>query len=378
MTKRISVCHIASGDRWAGAEAQVATLLRALRRREDLCLSTILLNEGHLAEEARSAGIELKVIPEGQKGFLQIFLEADRYLRGRGIQILHSHRYKENLLAALLAWRRNIPYVVRSQHGLPEPFGGLKQMKHAIFQVADQMVARYSTDTVICVSAELRSRLARYLDPGKTVVIHNGVDVEQVRSTLTSNDAKKRLGIPGDTRVVGTVGRLDPIKRLDIFLAAAHAMSKQVPNVRFVILGEGSEEHRLREQARALRLQNSVFFLGQRQDVYDVVRAFDLFVLCSDHEGLPMALLEALALAVPVVACRTGGISEVIEDGVNGVLLATGDPSALAEACLHLLADRCRRAGLAAAGMRRVAEAFSAREAAAQVARVYVSLCSVP
>lgn len=372
---KISVCHLASGDRWAGAEVQLATLLRAFALRGEFHLSAIFLNDGQLAEEARQCGVKVKIITESQKGFIGILLEATEYLRGRGIHILHSHGYKQNVLAALLRWRCPIPFLVRSQHGLPEPFGRWKHRKQWLVRHVDRAVARYATDRVISVSSELRDYLAHYLDPSKITLIHNGIDVERVRSSLSSQAAKERLGISTNCRVIGTAGRLEPIKRLDLFLQAAGRIAERVSDSRFVIVGEGSEAARLHEMARRNGLHNKVFFLGHRGDIFDVLRAIDIFVLSSDHEGLPMVLLEALCLGVPVVARTVGGIAEVIEDGVSGILVDSADPGALANACLSVLGDDAQQERLALEGVRRVARKFTAARTAEAVANLYYSLC---
>jgi glycosyltransferase involved in cell wall biosynthesis len=337
----------------------------------------ILLNEGRLAQEMRACGIEVKVIPESTTGILATLWEATRYLRGRRIHILHSHRYKENVLAALLAWTCRVPFVVRTQHGLPEPFGGARGWKQKLVQRLDRFVARFATDRVISVSSELRGHLSRYVDPRKVVVINNGLDTERVSSSLSSSEAKQRLGIPAFCRTLGYAGRFEPVKRLDLFLAAAKLIAARVPDARFILAGEGSEEARLREIARANALERSVLFLGHRNDIYDVLRAMEVFVLCSDHEGLPMVLLEALHLGVPVVGRRGGGLPEVIEDGVNGILLSSNEPAELTEACLRLLEDKGLRARLAAAGIASVAERFTAARNAAEVVELYRSLCGI-
>jgi glycosyltransferase involved in cell wall biosynthesis len=374
---KLEVCHVASGDRWAGAEVQLAMLLKALMRRKDLRISAIFLNQGRLAEEARECGVEVCVIPENEHKFFQILSEATQFLQGKNVKILHSHRYKENLLATLLAHRCRVPFRVCSRHGAPEPFAGWRRYKHGLIQTLDRLVARYSTDCVISVSTELRSQLTRYLPADKVVTIYNGIDLERVFSPFSVSEAKQRLGIPVECWVLGTVGRLDPVKRLDIFLAAAQQIVASQPNARFVIAGEGQEEQRLRELARSLRLQDHVLFLGYRADIYDVLRAMDIFVLCSDHEGLPMALLETLYLGVPVVARPVGGVTEVIQDGVNGVLVDSAEPSALAKECLHVLADEERRKRLAQAGTRVIAEKFAVEQTAAEVAQLYRSLSDV-
>lgn len=372
---KVRVCHIVSGDLWAGAEVQAASLLRALASRPDLSLTVILLNQGRLAEEVRACGLELKVIPENAKSFIQIFREAARFLRSRNIRILHSHRYKENLLAVLLARTCHIPHIVRTQHGMPEPFRGIRHWKQKLTLGLDRLLARWVTDRVISVSSELREHLERYMDPRKVVVIRNGLDTERVSSDLSLAEAKQRLGIPAACRTLGYAGRLEPIKRLDLFLAAAKLIAGRLPDTRLILAGEGSEAGRLREIARAHGLEDLVVFLGHRDDIYDVLRAMEIFVLCSDHEGLPMVLLEALHLGVPVVARRVGGLPEVIQDGVHGVLVLSDEPAEIAQACLRLLEDEGLRARLAAAGIASVAERFTAARNAAEVVELYRSLC---
>lgn len=372
---RLSVCHVASGDRWAGAEVQIATLLKFLAREERLQLSAILLNRGRLAEAIESYGIPVTVIPEEEHNFFGIARRASGFLRERKVQILHSHRYKENLLAVLLARRCHVPHIVRTQHGLPEPLRGLRAFKQGFIQTLDRFLARHATDRVISVSSEMTRHLTRRLNPPKVVTIPNGIDLEGVHSALTQEEAKERLGIEPSCPVVGTVGRLEPVKRLDIFLRAAAALAAQCPDARFVIAGEGREEARLKALAGELGIESQVLFLGHRDDIYDVLRAFDILVLSSDREGLPMVLLEALCLGVVVVARGVGGIPEVIQNGVNGILVDSSDPRSLAEACVQVFADRARSQCLAEAGIKSVTDGYGAARAADQLTRLYFSLC---
>ena len=122
--RKIEVCHIASGDRWAGAESQLAGLLTALQSINDLVVSAIFLNEGRLAAEARRAGVEVRVFPEAEWSFFRICSEASQFVRSKGIQVLHSHRYKENLIAALVGFPGHVPVHIISSHGASEPFTG--------------------------------------------------------------------------------------------------------------------------------------------------------------------------------------------------------------------------------------------------------------
>ncbi len=372
---RMTVCHLASGDLWAGAEVQVATLLRSLARSGDFQLLAIFLNEGRLAEEARKCGVQVLVIPESRHSFFGLLHRATDFLRRYDVQVLHSHRYKENLLAALLASRIRIPVVVRTQHGAREPMQGWRWFRQATVHWLDRMVARYGTDRVIAVSEDLRRQLARQFGDERVVLIRNGVDAAQVFSALTPQQARQRLGLPADCRVVGTAGRLEPVKRLDLLLEAARRMVAQDARMRFLIAGGGSQARPLRERAHQLGLSEHVLFTGHRADIHDVLRAMDVFVLCSEHEGLPMVLLEAMALGVPVVARSVGGIGEVVEDGVSGICVPTNQPDELAAGCLQVLQDSALRERLRAAATARVRAHFSADNTAQEVATLYRSLC---
>jgi glycosyltransferase involved in cell wall biosynthesis len=371
---RIHVCHIASGDLWAGAEVQIATLLKYLARDDGIVLSAILLNPGRLADTLSCLNVECVVFPEGQMGFLEILRHATRFLQGKGVRVLHSHRYKENLLATLLARRLDNPIVIRTRHGLVEPQKGLKDLKQRVIQSVDRLTARWATDCIIGVSAELARHLSRHFGREKVAIIPNGVDIEQVRSTLSVAEARVRLGFPADCQLVGAAGRLEPVKRLDIFLEAGQKISRQNPSARFIIAGTGREAIRLQALAGELGLEDRVQFLGHRDDIFDVLRALDILVLSSDHEGLPMVLLEALAMGLTVVARRVGGISEVVTDDVSGILVPSDSAADLASACLHALADEALRRRLGEAGRSSVLRNFSAEQTASEVAGLYRSL----
>ena len=370
----LAVCHIDSGDLWAGSEVNTTALLRALAGNPGLRLSVILMNEGEMSRRLRGYGIEVKVIPESRHGFAGIFREAARYLRSHPAQILHSHRYKENLLAALLARRCGVPHLVCTRHGAPEPFRGWRGMKHGAIGYVDRMVMRWAAERVVSLSEEMRNQLVRQIPADRVVTIPTGIDTEEVRSELTQSEAKRRLGIPQAAKVVGYAGRLVPIKRLDIFLHAAKRMAPTGSDVRFVIAGAGPEEEHLLALARELHVEDKVLFLGHRARVYDVMRAFDLFLLCSDHEGLPRSVLEAMFLGVPVVARKVGGVPEAIEDGITGLLVDSADPDEMAASCKILFSDTNLLGRMGSAGIRAIRDGFCVDASARQMATLYREL----
>jgi glycosyltransferase involved in cell wall biosynthesis len=370
----LSVCHVVSGDCWAGAEVQVATLVRALGRRSDLRVSAIVLNEGRLADELRQAGAAVKVIAETRSSFLRIFSEAVPFVRQHGVQILHSHRYKENLLAQLLALRCGVPVKVQTKHGMPEPFRGWKFLRQEFNQRLERWTGRVFADAVIAVSEGMAPELGLSYGSHKVVTIRNGIDTAHVASRYTREEAKAHLGCT-PAPVIGIAGRLEPVKRVDIFLKMARIVKDQLPDAQFVVAGDGSLRRSLISYARESGLEANVHFLGHREDIHDVLRALDVLVMCSDHEGLPMVLLEALWLETPVVGREVGGIREVLANGRNGLCVAKADPEALAASCLRLLRDPRLGVTLCSSGARTVMDEFSVERNADAVVRLYHELC---
>jgi glycosyltransferase involved in cell wall biosynthesis len=333
-----SICHVLSGDCWAGAEVQAATLVSALCRNGNLQLSAIVLNEGRLASELRQAGAIVKVIPESQNSFPQILHKAVPFVRQQHVQVLHSHRYKENLLSHFLALCCRVPVIVRTKHGMPEPFKGWSSLRQSFYQQFDRWTGRFAADAIIGVSAAMEQQLRLEYGSRKVVTIRNGLDTANVVSRFSREEAKAHIGCTL-APVIGMVGRLEPVKRVDLFLAMAGIVANVIPDVQFVVAGDGALRQSLLSCTRQPGLQDNVRFLGHREDIHDVLRALDVLVMCSDHEGLPMVLLEALWLGVPVVARAVGGIREIVENGRNGFTVSSSLPEDFAAACLRLLAD---------------------------------------
>ena len=374
-SQKVSVCHIASGDGWGGAEVQVATLLSSLAARNDVSACAIVLNGGRLASELRQTGIDVKVIPENEKPFPRIVAESAEFLRGRGVQVIHSHRYKENLLALLLALRYPVR-LVRTQHGQPEPYTGFSGVKQRFVYAVDRQLARHAADRVISVSSDLTRYLQSHVSSSKIAVIRNGIALQKVQSKFSQAEAKQRLFIRPDAPVIGIATRLTAIKRLDLFVAAATCITRAEPQARFVISGGGMEEDHLRQFIESAGLQHEILLLGHREDVYDVMRAMDIMMLTSDHEGLPMVLLEAMALGIPVLSRQVGGIPEVIQDGVTGVLVNSDSAQDLAAACSSLLLDTERRKQIVANARAKVELSYSAEKNAADITQIYHCLVS--
>ena len=370
----ISVCHVAVGDLWAGAEVQLKVLLSKLVCRAEMNLSVILFNEGRLEKEIGSLGIPVKVFPENQWGSGKIFLELVREFKKSNIRIIHTHKYKDTILAAPAAKLCGIPHVVRTVHGLREPFEGLQAFKMSLYEAIERTVHRYCVDSIIGVSSQIEARCKAEGEVSRVVCIRNGIDLEGKAVQINRWRMRKDLCVDSETCLIGTLGRLTPVKGIPYLLHAAKILLREGANVKVLIVGEGSIRQDLLMQTHDLGISGNVVFLGHREDTDELLQALDIFVLPSLSEGIPMALLEAMAESRPIVASRVGGIPEIIEDGVEGFLVESMDVNNLAERCRRLLEspDVARKMG--EQGRNRVEREFSATAMADRVISVYKEL----
>jgi len=241
-----------------------------------------------------------------------------------------------------------------------------------------ERLAGYLTTAMIAVSDDERDVLVRsqVFDAKQIRVIHNGVDIACIdqKSSLTRAEAKLRLNIHPDQRVVGVVGRLVPQKAPLVFVQAAKRVAAQAPNALFVWVGSGPLQARVESQARKegvpLRL------LGHREDVWEVMRAFDVFVLPSQYEGLPFALLEAMALSLPVVVTNVVGIRDVVKDQASGLIVPANAPAAMASAVLSLFRDPQRAGALAATARQKVITEFAVEQMLDRHQALYEEVCA--
>jgi len=212
------------------------------------------------------------------------------------------------------------------------------------------------------------------LSPDRSGVIRNGIEFPSLDGTFEREAKKRQLGLPVEAPLIGTVGRLHPQKGQRYLLEALPPVLRRIPDLHVLLVGDGPTRGELEALTRRLGLHGRVHFLGFRQDVPELVALLDVFVLPSVWEGLPLSLLEALALARPVVATATDGILEVIEDGDCGLVVPTKDPEALARAIVRLLGDRDEARRMALRGQQKMYVEFGVDRMVRKTAEVYLQL----
>jgi len=205
-------------------------------------------------------------------------------------------------------------------------------------------------DVILAVAQGQRDQLVtrQYIREDIVRVVYNGIDLDHFKPRVEREEQCRLLGLNSKAPIVGTVARLVHLKGVDVFLKAAEAVLKKFPSTQFVVVGDGPEAHELKRMSQALGIASSVRFLGSRGDVADTARVFNVGVLSSRTEALPMAILEYMSLSVPVVATNVGGVSEMVGHGETGLLISEDDPSALVGALEVLLSDphKARKMGL--------------------------------
>jgi L-malate glycosyltransferase len=206
---------------------------------------------------------------------------------------------------------------IRTAHGASEraPRGVKARLRHAVISSLDNWCARHAQSRVIAVSRELGARLAEDFPPEHVVVVENGVDVSAVAAQVAPVDFRKD---EPDATHVGIVGRLVPVKRVDLFLHSAALLVREEPRRkwRFHVFGDGPLRADLTRLAAELELEPVARFHGHRSDIVACMAALDVLVMCSDHEGLPMTALEAGVLGVPLVAHAVGGLLDIVPESL--------------------------------------------------------------
>lgn len=376
VSKVMRICHLASGDLWAGAEVQIAALLAALRRFQDIQVTAVLLNEGRLMDELHSTGIPVTLLPESRMSTLKIFTALKSHFRQARPDIIHSHRYKEHILSAFAAKLSHNPIVIQTYHGLEENLRGVAALKMTGYTWLSTIVGNLLARGVIGVSEDIAAKLRRRLPFTSVHCIRNGLDLERVVSTVEGSQMRQELGIPVDAFVVGSVGRLVSIKGIEYLIRAFSLLARgdESECSRLIIVGDGPLRLSLEQLAAEQGVAGQVAFLGERRDAYRVMRAFDVFALPSLHEGVPMVLLEAMAIGVPIVASGVGGIPEVVTDGKEAFLIPAQDPQAIAKAIGRIQASTELRTRMVEAARHRVQAQFSIRNTAGLVRDMYREL----
>ena len=305
---------------------------------------------------------------------LATFFSLLRIFRREKPHIVHTHTSKAGILGRWAAWFCRVPIIVHTPHGHVF-WGYFKSWQTRLFILLERWTAKVTTAIVTLTPQEKEDHIRFRIGPEeKITVIHSGVDLQTFQADrYQPSETKVLLGIPPEMTVVGTVGRLTPVKGQEVLIRAASELIRRGEKIFLVLLGDGELRRDLEELSLRLDIAEFVRFLGWQPDVARVMAAFDIFCLPSRNEGMGKVLVEAMAMGKPIIASSVGGIPDIVRSGENGILVPVGDAAAWAEAIIRLCRDSEKRRRMGDAGMQ-MAPRYNSEEMIKRIDRMYGKL----
>ena len=347
-----------------GAEVYVRQMAPRLLQAGYAIRVITLMSGGTLVKELRNSGVSVIELGLKNKFDWNVLVRLCRLWRIDKPDLVHTHLYHAGIIGRIVAKVMGIRMVVVHQHGAERVRSIIRS---GIDRITSSLVSQYVA-TCRAVADVLQQREG--ISGTKIAVIYNGIEcLDQIgqypdkpHQTLSS------------LMTIINIGRLSPEKGHNTLLEAIARLNSGHTQARLVLVGEGESQTFLTDRIKELNLNGFVHMLGKRRDIAELLVNADIFVLPSDWEGVSMALLEAMAAGLPVVATAVGGTPEVVIDGINGLLVPPGDPEALASALTRLLLDPDLRRHIGQAGRQSVVERFNIQHTVQQLQALYENL----
>ncbi len=310
------------------------TLAKALHQDDRIRLSVVILNHGTLEEKLRQQRIDVYVVDETRLHSLRILKRLNRIIDEIRPDVIHTHRIKENILGALAAWKNGRIPSLQTLHGAQEHAAAFYQLHRHLKYFVDWLNSRYYQRYIVAVSPALQQALQRRFPADKVRLIENGIDIDGLVPHGYQAHAGRELPFR-----VGIAGRLMPVKRVDLFIQCAVQFHRQHPDidVQFHIYGDGPLREALQRQVDQAGAGHYIHFEGHCENMPAALQRLDLLMMTSDHEGLPMILLEAMSCATAVLCHAVGGIPHLLDHGQYGFLVREHHAQAYADALHHAL-----------------------------------------
>lgn len=339
------ILHVVESLDIGGLEHVVVALAAAQRKRGHEVRVVCLWRRGALADRAEAAGVPVQCCEKRSGIDVQALRTMRSAMRAFRPQVLHTHNPMAHYYAVAASLGLGIGTVLNTRHGMGS--GDLAARREKLFRLA-----LLATDHAVSVCDAARQRFVAHgvMTAAKAVVVRNGIDLGRFtpRSREAGAALREALGLPGHAVVFGTVGRLNEAKQQHRLLRALRSLVDGGANVALVIAGDGELRAALEAETDRLGLRPQVRLLGARNDVPDLLAGMDVFVLPSRTEGYSLALVEASAAGLPIIATAVGGNAEIVQDGSTGMIVPPGDDDALVRAMGELAGDAARREQLGA------------------------------
>ncbi|MBI2167181.1 MAG: glycosyltransferase [Candidatus Omnitrophica bacterium] len=336
-----------------GAEKHVISLASGLRERGFDTGIVTLFEEGALADSIRENGLPFVCLRQKSGWGPATFFRISRWIRSARPDVLHTYLFGFHFFVGLPARVLKVPILISSRRELAQ----WKKRRH---RWLENWGNRF-VDRVVCCSEAAKKWTVQneQIDPDKVLTLHNGVDLRQFDGAVRESKIRLEFRIPIGAPLIGTVANFSYEKGYPYLLEAVRRIHERRPDAWFLFVGSGRFEQEIKAQAQAGSVGKRIIFAGQRPDIPEILRGLDIFVLASLIEGFPNVLLEAMAMAKPVVATAVGGIPELITSDKEGLLVPARDGKSLAEAILGLLGNPEKASRLGQEALQKIKNRFS-------------------
>ncbi|MGA3206900.1 MAG: glycosyltransferase family 4 protein [Syntrophales bacterium] len=391
---KIKVIHVITRfDKGGAAENTYLTIKGLDKNRYEVILIRGLSYESNMGtsetravesslEEAGRNGVKIFTIPELVRRIdpfndFKTFLKLIRIFRQERPHIVHTHTSKSGILGRWAALVVGVPVIIHTPHGHVF-WGYFNRWKTKLYVLLERLTATV-TNKIVTLTEQEKKDHVRYRIAGenKFAVIHSGVDLSKFSNVQEhGTEMKKKLGIPEQTFVVGTVGRLTAIKGHKYLIEAAARILPKIPQIVFVFLGDGELMNELKMQAALAGIGDKVKFLGWLPNIAEFMSTFDIFVLPSLNEGMGKVLVEAMAARKPIIASDIGGISDLVIHGKNGLLVAPMNSDALANSIELVLRNSQTRTNMGEEGQR-LSQKYDVNSMISKIDGLYLQLLTL-
>jgi glycosyltransferase involved in cell wall biosynthesis len=368
----MKIMHLRSSGGFFGAEGVILNLANGLNKlgfdNHIVCINNVKNPHVELLAEAQKLGIKTESVSCKASIDTKAIFHIRRTIRENKIDILHTHDYKANFFGWMATLFLPVKRVATNHLWTGETIA------LRVYELIDGFLLN-CFDKIVAVSDKIAEDCRKFLlNKGKLKIIYNGIDLNKYSLQSPSLKIFAELGLPKNSKVVGAVGRLTPQKGFNFLIEAAKQVLDGNPNVIFLIIGDGPCREALLKQAKALNVDKKVIFTGIRTDMGNMYNLMDIFVLSSLSEGLPLVVLEAMAMQKPVIATTVGSVPKLVYNEQTGLLVNAKDPQSLASGIVSLLNDKPKAEFLAAQGKKLVEEKFSSTGMIQQYKEIYEAL----
>jgi len=347
-------------DLMIGGNTALINVLKYLDRSKYNLKVYCLFGGGAFQENLQRLNIETEILNYRARN-IYCLLKLIKLFRNDKIDILHTIAIGSNIIGRAAGIFANVPVIISSEWGLVDS----RRLWHRFLD----KILSYFTYRIIVVAEAVKSSLILYekIAPSKITVVYNCIDMDEYRLNPIIDHKLDNTG-----PVIGLIANFVWEKAHQVFIKAAKLITREYPNAKFLLIGSGEKILReVKKLVETLNLRENVIFMGHRKDIPELLFTFDVSVLSSVSEGAPMALLEAMASAKPVVATAVGGIPEIVVDKITGLLVAPNDAVALANSILAVLSDKNLSERLGKEGRKRIEEMFDARKVVKNIESIY-------